>query len=39
MSELRSGIRPSAARHAAEWGTSKRTAERIIRAARALADT
>jgi hypothetical protein len=39
MSELRSGIRPSAARLAAEWGTSQRTAERIIRAARALADT
>jgi hypothetical protein len=38
MSELRSGIRPSAARPAAEWGTSQRTAERIIRAARALAD-
>jgi hypothetical protein len=38
MSELRSGIRPSAARLAAEWGTSQRTAERIIRTARALAD-
>jgi hypothetical protein len=36
MSELRSGIRPSAARLAAEWGTSQRTAERIIRAARAV---
>ncbi len=39
MSELRSGIRPSAARLAAEWGTSRRTAERIIRAARALTGT
>ena len=39
MSELRSGIRPSAARLAAEWGTSRRTAERIVRAARVLAGT
>ena len=38
MSELRSGIQPSAARLAAEWGTSQRTAERIIRTARALVD-
>jgi hypothetical protein len=36
LSELRSGIRPSAAELAAEWGTSLRTAERIIHAARAL---
>ena len=39
MSELRSGIRPSAARLAAEWGTSQRTAERIIRTARAWPTT
>jgi hypothetical protein len=39
LSELRSGIRPSAARLAAEWGTSQRTAERIIHVARALAST
>jgi hypothetical protein len=36
---LRSGSRPSAAGLAAEWGTSRRTAERIIRAARDLLDT
>ena len=39
MSELRSDIQPSAARLAAEWDTSQRTAERIIRTARALVDT
>jgi len=36
LAELRSGSRPSAARLAAEWGTSRRTAERIIRTARGL---
>jgi hypothetical protein len=36
LAELRSGIRPSAAGLSAEWGTSRRTAERIIRTARAL---
>jgi hypothetical protein len=36
LSTLRSGTRPSAAVLAAEWGTSRRTAERIIRAARTL---
>jgi hypothetical protein len=36
LAELRSGIRPSAARLAAEWNVSQRTAERIIHAARSL---
>jgi hypothetical protein len=36
LAELRSGARPSAADLAAEWAVSQRTAERIIRAARAL---
>jgi hypothetical protein len=36
LSMLRSGEQPSAAVLAAEWGTSRRTAERIIRAARTL---
>ena len=36
LAELRSGARPSAAELAAEWGVSRRTAERIIRAARAV---
>ena len=36
LAELRSGTQPSAAALAAEWGVSRRTAERIIRAARAL---
>ncbi|HXL89440.1 MAG TPA: hypothetical protein VN969_10780 [Streptosporangiaceae bacterium] len=36
LSALRSGTHPSAAVLAAEWGTSRRTAERIIRAARTL---
>jgi hypothetical protein len=36
MGELRSGIRCSAAGLAAEWGTSRRTAERIIHTARAI---
>ena len=36
LAELRSGARPSAAELAAEWDVSRRTAERIIRAARAL---
>jgi hypothetical protein len=36
LAELRSGARPSAAGLAAEWGVSRRTAERIIRAARVL---
>ncbi len=36
LAELRSGIRPSAAGLSAEWGTSRRTAERVIRTARAL---
>ncbi|WP_300613457.1 hypothetical protein [Trebonia sp.] len=39
VSELRSGVRPSAAGLAADWGTSRRTAERIIQAARALVGT
>ena len=34
--ELRSGTQPSSAELAAEWDVSRRTAERIIRAARAL---
>jgi hypothetical protein len=34
LAELRSGTRPSAAELAAEWNVSRRTAERIIRAAR-----
>ena len=39
LAELRSGARPSAAELAAEWNVSPRTAERIIRAAKAfLAD-
>jgi hypothetical protein len=36
LSDLRSGARPSAADLAAEWGVSRSTAERIIRAARAV---
>jgi len=36
LAELRSGARPSAAGLAAEWGVSRRTAERIVRAARVL---
>jgi hypothetical protein len=36
LSVLRSGEQPSAAVLAAEWGTSRRTAERILRAARTL---
>jgi hypothetical protein len=36
LADLRSGVRPSAVALATEWGTSRRTAERIIRAARAL---
>jgi hypothetical protein len=36
LADLGSGIQPSAVRLAAEWGTSRQTAERIIRAARAL---
>jgi hypothetical protein len=36
LADLRSGARPSAADLAAEWGVSRRTAGRIIRAARAL---
>ena len=36
LADLRSGARPSAADLAAEWGVSRRTAERIIRAARAV---
>jgi hypothetical protein len=36
LAELHSGTRPSAASLAAEWNVSQRTAERIIRAARAL---
>jgi hypothetical protein len=36
LAELGSGARPSPARLAAEWNVSRRTAERIIRAARAL---
>ena len=34
LAEIRSGIEPSAAGLAAEWNVSRRTAERIIRAAR-----
>ena len=37
--ELRSGVQPSASGHAAEWNVSRRTAERIIRAARTLLST
>jgi hypothetical protein len=36
LSQLRSGARPSAATLAAAWGTSQRTAERVIKAARDL---
>ena len=36
LADLRSGASPSAADLAAEWNVSRRTAERIIRAARAL---
>jgi hypothetical protein len=36
LADLRSGSRPSAAGLAAEWGVSRRTAERIISAARAV---
>jgi hypothetical protein len=36
LADLRSGARPSAAALAAQWDVSRRTAERIIRAARAL---
>ena len=36
LSQLRSGARPSAVALAATWGTSQRTAERIIKAARDL---
>lgn len=36
LADLRSGTQPSAAGLAAEWGTSRRTAERIIRVARGL---
>ena len=36
LADMRSGGRPSAAGLAAEWGVSRRTAERIIRAARAV---
>jgi hypothetical protein len=36
LAELRSGTRPSAVALAAEWNVSRRTAERIIRAARTL---
>jgi hypothetical protein len=36
LADLRSGTRPSPADLAAEWNVSQRTAERIIRAARAL---
>jgi hypothetical protein len=36
LSELRSGIRPSAAGLAGQWNSSRRTAERIIRVARGL---
>jgi hypothetical protein len=36
LAELRSGAQPSAATLAAEWNVSRRTAERIIRAARSL---
>jgi hypothetical protein len=36
LADLRSGAEPSAADLAAEWDVSRRTAERIIRAARSL---
>jgi hypothetical protein len=36
LAELRAGIEPSAASLAAEWDVSRRTAERIIRAARSF---
>jgi hypothetical protein len=36
LADLRDGLRPSAADLAAEWHVSRRTAERIIRAARAV---
>ena len=36
LAELRSGAQPSAVQLAAEWNVGRRTAERIIRAARAL---
>jgi hypothetical protein len=36
LADLRSGNQPSAAGLAADWGVSRRTAERIIRAARSL---
>ncbi|HEX6525604.1 MAG TPA: hypothetical protein VF070_37175 [Streptosporangiaceae bacterium] len=36
LAVLRSGVRPSSAVLAAEWNVSQRTAERIIRAARAI---
>jgi hypothetical protein len=36
VADLRSGGRPSAAELAAEWDVSRRTAERIIRSARAV---
>ena len=36
LAELRSGTRPSAAGLAAQWSVSRRTAERIIRAARTV---
>ena len=36
LAELRSGAKPSSARLAGQWDVSQRTAERIIRAARAL---
>jgi len=39
VADLRSDIRPSAVELAAEWHVSRRTAERIVRAARALLDT
>jgi len=36
MADLGSGLRPSAAALAAEWNVSRRTADRIIRAARTI---
>ena len=36
LADLRSGAHPSAADLAAEWDVSPRTAERIIRAAKAV---
>jgi hypothetical protein len=36
LADLESGHQPSAASLAAEWGTSRRTAERILKTARAL---